>query len=101
MQQFKCPKCKAVLQATSEEAGATIVCPKCKTQMLAPATIVCPKCRTQMLVPASPSALPPLAPPVPVPKWYYAKGGKKVGPVTEGQLKELVRSGERSLNLST
>src|SRR6185312_13426904 len=27
-------------------------------------------------------------------EWFYAKGKQKVGPVTEGQLKGLARSGE-------
>ncbi len=38
MTRFSCPSCKAILQATAEQAGKTIACPKCKTQMRLPAS---------------------------------------------------------------
>jgi hypothetical protein len=33
-----------------------------------------------------------------VEQWYYAKDGKKVGPLSKNQLKEMVRNGELSAN---
>ena len=47
MTRFSCPTCKAVLQASPEQAGKTIACPKCKTQMRVPSVAPVAKSATQ------------------------------------------------------
>jgi hypothetical protein len=42
MIRFTCPKCKTILQAAPQQAGAIIACPKCQTQMKVPPHQVVP-----------------------------------------------------------
>ena len=82
MIRFSCPKCKMVLQAAAEQAGATVGCPRCKFQMKVPAT-----------TPAA-TATAPAATCSTSAGWYLTRDGKKVGPHSASQLKQLADSGQ-------
>jgi hypothetical protein len=89
MPRFSCSKCKTILEAAPEQAGKVITCPKCQAQMQVPSSTPQPR-------PAQPA--PPPVPAQARQEWYYAKGGQKVGPVSEADLKALIQSGQLSAN---
>ena len=82
MIRFSCPKCKMVLQAAAEQAGATVGCPRCKFQMRVPATTPAATA-TARAATSSTSA-----------GWYLTRDGKKLVPHTASQFKQLADSGQ-------
>src|SRR5947208_1401881 len=95
MIRFSCPKCRMVLQAAVEQAGATVGCPKCKFLMQVPSAAPVAKIATQPAGPA-PDSLADVrasqgAAPAP---WHFTRDGKKFGPYTAAQLKQYADSGQ-------
>jgi phage FluMu protein Com len=109
MIRFSCPKCRMVLQAAVEQAGATVGCPRCKFQMQVPSAAPVAKVAQQAAGPAldspgdvrasqgvaqqPPAGAPASAAPAPAP-WYFTRDGKKFGPYTAAQLKQYAGSGQ-------
>ena len=108
MIRFTCMKCKAVLQAAAEQAGATVGCPRCKFQMKVPSAAPVAKAPPQPAGPTPdwlndmraeqkadqrpPVAAPPSAAPTTAP-WHFTRDGKRYGPYTTAQLKQFAGSG--------
>ena len=65
MIRFSCPTCKNLLQAAPEQAGATVACPKCKTQMKVPVSPPkVPSAQNRPLSTSSPAPMPRAVPPI-------------------------------------
>jgi len=87
-----CPACKAGLQIGPDLLGKAIKCPKCKKPFKAPAAASSPAAAAPKAA-AKPAAA-PKPPARDANKYVVSRAGKKFGPYTMAQLKQLVEMGK-------
>jgi len=102
------PPVARILPAGPQDGKVRFLCPSCKKRLRAPGVAVgtitvCRRCGQRMEVPAPPGrgGQPPPVPAagdLPQPRlrseYYYVKDGQRCGPVSSGELKELVEAGQ-------
>ncbi len=84
MIRFSCPTCQTVLQADAEQAGATVVCPRCKVKAQVPGTVPAATSASVSAAATSPASTSVA--------WFFTRAGRKCGPFSEAQFKQLTDS---------
>ncbi|HNW38267.1 MAG TPA: GYF domain-containing protein, partial [Methanosarcina vacuolata] len=85
---FECDKCKNKIETSGKNIGITIMCPSCQ------GSVVVPNPNKSLQVVNIKSSEPPPLPSVSIiTEWYYSAGNKKIGPISEEIIRQLINSG--------